>query len=175
LPDTDSHQPLEASSLAIGVFIGVVAGLVFMVSMTIFDIEGRLAIDDPEVAAEIDGRIEPVGRVVLLGSAELAAVRAVVVPQPVAAVRTGPQAYNYACINCHSPDSPAAAATGAPTMGNAAAWAGRVEQGMETLIDHAINGYTGDAGFMPAKGGYIDLSDEAVIAAIEYMLDQLPE
>jgi cytochrome c len=40
------------------------------------------------------------------------------------------------------------------------------------LRDHALNGFTGDTGFMPPKGGRIDLSDEEILAAVEYMLEQ---
>jgi cytochrome c5 len=35
-----------------------------------------------------------------------------------------------------------------------------------------INGYQGDAGYMPPKGGRIDLSDEEIISAMDYMLEQ---
>jgi cytochrome c5 len=37
------------------------------------------------------------------------------------------------------------------------------------LTQHAIEGYTGAAGYMPAKGGRTDLSDEEIAAAVEYM------
>jgi cytochrome c len=46
---------------------------------------------------------------------------------------------------------------------------------MDTLTEHALNGYTGDSGYMPPKGGQVNLSDDEVIAAIEYMLEQLGE
>ena len=38
------------------------------------------------------------------------------------------------------------------------------------LKDHAINGYQGSAGYMPAKGGRTDLSDEEVANAVDYMI-----
>ena len=41
---------------------------------------------------------------------------------------------------------------------------------MDVLKDHAINGYTGSAGYMPAKGGRVDLSDDEVAAAVDYMV-----
>ena len=44
-----------------------------------------------------------------------------------------------------------------------------------TLTDHAVNGYTGESGYMPPKGGQVNLSDEEVISAIEYMLEQLEQ
>ena len=53
----------------------------------------------------------------------------------------------------------------------AAAWAPRIEQGNDTLYEHAINGYTGSAGLpMPAKGGNQNLSDDDVKAAVDYMV-----
>jgi len=51
-----------------------------------------------------------------------------------------------------------------------AAWEPRLEQGVATLYDHAINGYTGSAGMMPARGGNPTLSDAEVQAAVDYML-----
>ncbi len=40
------------------------------------------------------------------------------------------------------------------------------------MTDHVINGYTGSLGYMPPKGGRVDLSDEEVIAAMNYMVDE---
>jgi cytochrome c5 len=51
-----------------------------------------------------------------------------------------------------------------------AAWAPRIAQGQATLEQHAIAGFQGAAGVMPAKGGRPDLSDDAVRAAIEHMV-----
>ncbi|MEJ2257582.1 MAG: hypothetical protein P8X98_11360 [Woeseiaceae bacterium] len=47
-----------------------------------------------------------------------------------------------------------------------------IEQGLDTLKRHAIEGYTGEAGYMPAKGGRLDLSDEEVAGAVEYMVGE---
>jgi hypothetical protein len=46
------------------------------------------------------------------------------------------------------------------------------EQGRQVLIQHSLEGFTGDVGFMPPKGGQMHLDDEAVIAALDYMLEQ---
>jgi cytochrome c5 len=43
-------------------------------------------------------------------------------------------------------------------------------QGKPTLYKHAIEGYTGKGGVMPAKGGRTDLSDDLVKAAVDYMV-----
>ncbi|MFP4263275.1 MAG: c-type cytochrome, partial [Halomonas sp.] len=66
------------------------------------------------------------------------------------------------CAACH--DSGAA---GAPVLGDADAWAERIEQGTDTLYESAING----KGAMPAKGGS-SASDDEVKAAVDYMVEE---
>ena len=55
-------------------------------------------------------------------------------------------------------------------MGDKAAWAPRIAQGMDTLYKHAIGGFQGKAGVMPAKGGRADLSDKSIDNAVDYMV-----
>ncbi len=81
---------------------------------------------------------------------------------------TGQQVYKTVCIACHAPPG----VGGAPALGNADAWAGRITQGMETLSDHALNGFSGNTGVMPKKGERPDLSDEEIIKAVKYMVEQ---
>jgi cytochrome c5 len=61
---------------------------------------------------------------------------------------------------------------GAPKTGDAAVWAPRIAQGMDTLNKNALDGLQGSAGFMPPKGGRADLSNEEIIAAVQYLVDQ---
>lgn len=75
----------------------------------------------------------------------------------------GEATYKKACKMCHS-----SGMMGAPKTGDAAAWADRIAQGNDTLYSHAINGI----GKMKAKGGKKSLSDEAVKAAVDYMVAQ---
>ncbi|WP_410784476.1 c-type cytochrome [Leifsonia sp. SIMBA_070] len=42
-----------------------------------------------------------------------------------------------------------------------------MEKGIETLYDHAINGFNA----MPAKGGNMSLSDDDVKAAVDYIVE----
>ncbi len=54
-----------------------------------------------------------------------------------------------------------------------AAWAVRIARGNDTLNDHAINGFDGDAATpMLAKGGRVDLSDQEIIDAVAYMVTE---
>ena len=87
----------------------------------------------------------------------------------VAAPLSGQQVYKTVCIACHSPPGVGCA----PALGNADAWAPRIAQGMDTLAAHALNGFTGKTGVMPKKGERIDLSDEEIIGAVEYMVGQV--
>ena len=57
-------------------------------------------------------------------------------------------------------------------LGNKDQWAGRIAQGMDVLTQHAIGGFTGALGLMPPKGGRMDLSDEEVANAVQYMVDE---
>ena len=79
----------------------------------------------------------------------------------------GESVYNTACIACH-----ATGVAGAPALGDSAVWAERIAQGMEVLVEHAIQGFTGSTGIMPARGGHSSLSDEAVTVAVQFMVDQ---
>jgi cytochrome c5 len=76
---------------------------------------------------------------------------------------TGKKVYESACVACHG-----AGVAGAPKFGDKAAWADRIKQGSNVLHEHAIKGFQGKSGMMPAKGGST-ASDEEVKAAVDYM------
>lgn len=75
----------------------------------------------------------------------------------------GKKLYEGVCQACH-----AAGIAGAPKFGDKLAWADRLKQGSAVLHEHAIKGYVGKAGVMPAKGGSA-ASDDEVKAAVDYM------
>ncbi|WBX99967.1 c-type cytochrome [Ramlibacter tataouinensis] len=79
----------------------------------------------------------------------------------------GKSVYNKTCALCH-----AANVAGAPKPGDKADWEPRIAQGNDTLYKHAIEGYTGSKGQMPAKGGNAALPDDEVKAAVDYMVSQ---
>ena len=82
------------------------------------------------------------------------------------ALADGESVYNSGCAACH-----ATGVAGAPKVGDKAAWADRVSKDMETLYDHAINGFQGEGGVMPPKGGFMNLSDDDVKSVVDYMVD----
>ena len=157
-------------SLVIGVLAAAALGIL-IVALKMQDLtQGIYKRDVDEVQAAIADRIRPFGRVYLPGEerdASLPTVQTAAEPDPVAAALSGPQVYNAACLACHG-----AGIAGAPVLGDAAAWAPRIAQGVDVLKEHAINGYTGSVGFMPAKGGRVDLSDQEVGDAVDYMVDE---
>jgi cytochrome c5 len=81
----------------------------------------------------------------------------------VADLANGKAVYDAACFVCHT-----TGAAGAPRLGDKAAWAPRIAQGNDTLNRTALSGKGG----MPPKGGRMDLSDQAVLDAVAYMVDQ---
>ena len=87
-------------------------------------------------------------------------------PAPVAENTLGKSVYGKACALCH-----AAAVAGAPKPGDKADWAPRIAQGDAVLLKHALEGFTGAKGLMPARGGMSNLSDDEVKAALQFMVD----
>jgi cytochrome c5 len=98
------------------------------------------------------------------GAVVATAAPAAAAPAAPAAV-DGKKVYDTACTACH-----AAGIAGAPKHTDKAAWAPRIAQGANVLYDHAIKGFQGKAGVMPAKGGNTSLSDAEVKAAVDYMV-----
>ena len=86
---------------------------------------------------------------------------------PVADAALGKSVYGKTCALCH-----AAGIAGAPKPGNKNEWNPRIAQGKETLYKHAMEGFTGSKGAMPARGGNAKLTDEEVKAAVDFMADQ---
>lgn len=70
------------------------------------------------------------------------------------------QLYESSCKQCHA--NPAA---GAPLAGDTQAWAPRIEKGMDTLLEHSINGFQG----MPPMGMCMQCSEEQFRALIGFM------
>jgi cytochrome c5 len=74
--------------------------------------------------------------------------------------------YQNLCGACHG-----SGAGGAPQP-TKEAWAPRIAQGVDTLYKHAIDGFQGQAGIMPPRGGNPSLTDEQVKASVDYMVQK---
>ena len=77
----------------------------------------------------------------------------------------GEHVYKGTCVMCHG-----SGAGGAPMFKSKTDWAPRIAQGKETLYTHALEGFNGEMGAMPEKGGNAALSDDDVKAAVDYMV-----
>ncbi|MGB5132861.1 MAG: c-type cytochrome, partial [Steroidobacteraceae bacterium] len=123
--------------------------------------------------AEAHERIKPFGQVAVAGAdnssvaIEAPPAPAGATPAVAAAPADGKSTYETVCAVCHG-----AGIAGAPKVGDKAAWAPRIAQGLPTLEKHAIGGFQGKAGMMPAKGGRMDLSDELIRATVAHMVEQ---
>ncbi|MEN8774049.1 MAG: c-type cytochrome [Akkermansiaceae bacterium] len=78
----------------------------------------------------------------------------------------GREIYLTECSGCHNEGE-----EGAPALSRAKEWSKRIEQGLPILFDHAINGFDGMDGEMPARGGTPSLSDEEVKNAVRFMVE----
>ncbi len=123
--------------------------------------------EDERVQLEIAERIKPVGQI-YVGSVPAETAESGVEPGAGETVTAsvevdGGQVYQQVCAACH-----AAGLLEAPKPGDAAAWEPRLAKGIDTLYANVINGL----GAMPAKGGRTDMSDDAIKAAVDYLLEQ---
>ena len=141
---------------------------------------GNPTLTDAQVTAAVDYMLAAVGGKQAETSAPVAspaAEPAAAAPAPapaadavaapaVADAGKGKAAYDAVCFVCHTPG-----AAGAPKFGDKAAWAPRLEKGIEVLHSNSINGFMGSAGMMPPKGGRPDIADADIEAAVDYMVE----
>jgi cytochrome c5 len=165
----DDQKNIDLILLTIGVLIGVAVGSFVIARDVSNENMVRMQQNDARYQAAVNRRIAPIGRVVLDGElVEDPDVASVVEAEAAPTLMTGPQVYNAACLACHG-----GGIGGAPKTGAKADWEDRLAHGMDVLSERALDGYTGAVGFMPPKGGRIDLSDEEIIGAVKYLVDQV--
>jgi cytochrome c5 len=150
--------------LVLGVLIGVTALLYLVARVIAASTQEQHVLADPAMKAAVAERIAPIARLAVAGQDNTA-----LAPKQQAAAPAedlaGEAVYNMACVACHG-----AGVAGAPKFGDAAAWKARIAQGADTLHKHAVEGFQGSAGFMPPKGGRVDLTDKSIINAVDYMV-----
>lgn len=160
-------QFFNVFSLVLGILI-VIAILLFALARAVGNNTQRAhVLADPKYVADVENNLS-VARVAVAGQDNSALA---IVPSGGAVVAAlaipedGPGVYEQVCGACHLNGI-----GGAPRSDDRAAWAPRIAQGKDTLYKHAIEGFNGKNGVMPAKGGRADLSDELVKAAVDYMV-----
>jgi cytochrome c5 len=166
---------LRHFSMVIGFLFLVMLGLIGL-AMHIYG--NHPAATSPSADQSVQARIAPVagvyagdtGRAALLAAQE-AAKKAAEGQVAYGGTLDGKTIFDQLCTTCHTNS-----ATGAPNIHEKAAWGPRVAQGLDTLVKHAIDGYSGADGkgaLMPAKGGNPSLTDAQVKATVVWMLTQV--
>lgn len=161
---------LKRFSMVIGFLAAVTLVLILFAS----HLNGSLQREpDPAAKQRVLDRIAPVGAVYAGATGAAAQAEALKAAAAAAASQVayggttdGKTIYDNLCTGCHT-----SGAGGAPKLDGAGMGA-RAAQGLELLVKHAIEGYTGTAGVMPAKGGNPALTDEQVKVAVEWMVAQ---
>lgn len=154
-----SHQDrvFFGNFAAVPGFLIVFAVMIYFIAQAVVGGEA-VAGENPMLAQAVDENIKPVGTVVVGEEGGAAAGAAAA-----AAPRSGEEVFNSACMACH-----ATGAAGAPKVGDKAAWAPRIAQGMDTLLRHAVDGLRA----MPPRGTCANCSDDDLKAAVTYMVEQ---
>src|SRR3989442_1355778 len=129
-------------------FLVPIVAIILLVQLVV----SRPAADPNAMTDEaIAKRLQPIGRV------EFSAASAA------AGSRTGEQVYKAVYATCHQ-----TGVAGAPKLGDKAAWAPRIKEGLNELVGEAIKGVRA----MPPRGGDPSLTDEEVARAVVYMSNQ---
>ncbi|HKT72383.1 MAG TPA: c-type cytochrome [Steroidobacteraceae bacterium] len=168
----DTHF-FNVFSLVIGLLVAIAICLFALARVVASETQNKQVIEDAEYIKAVQGRVEPVGAVAVAGkdnsalaikpdagASGAAGAGATALP------KSGTEMFEQVCSTCHG-----AGIAGAPKAGDKAAWAPRIAKGKDTLYKHALEGFQGGAGVMPAKGGRSDLSDDLVKQAVDHMVD----
>jgi cytochrome c5 len=165
---TQDTKFFNTFSLVIGLLIAVTLAILAFARSVAARTEVAEVYSDAMYVASVDERVKPFAREAVAGQDNSAmkieapaggATIALAVP------KDGPALYDAVCKTCHG-----TGLAGAPTAGNKALWGPRIAKGKATLYDHALHGFTGTTGVMPAKGGRPDLSDDLVKSGVDYLV-----
>ncbi len=138
-----------------------------MFALVLYTVTSGIGYADHNTEESLHNRLAPVGTLNVLTAEQAAEQAAVVTVAATEEEVDGEAVYKSSCAVCHD-----AGVAGAPKLGDEEAWAVRLDQGFEILVQHAIEGYQGEVGIMPARGGNANLTDEQVEAAVEYIVDE---
>lgn len=162
---------METFAVILGV-LAAIAVLLFLMSRVLGGPQSAWVQSDERARAQVEDRIRPIGRLVTDPDQLDLPVQVADVPQPTddpdtTTAMSGADVYTSACGTCHTQGI-----AGAPATGDVEGWTARIAQGMDILYQHSIEGFLGEAGYMPPKGGRLDLSDDEVRAAVDYMVER---
>jgi cytochrome c5 len=165
----DTHF-FNVFSLVIGLLVTVAICLFALARVVASHTQERQVLSEADYAKNVAARIAPPSEEAIAGHDNSAL--AIKEPGPAGAgsaaaaiPKNGTELFEQTCSACHGQGI-----GGAPRAGDKAAWAPRIAEGKAVLYEHAIQGYTGSAGVMPAKGGRTDVPDDLVKQAVDRMV-----
>ena len=148
----------------IAVLVGLIGLTIAILVVANFLYGGDTSAMDEREQKLVAERIRPVGEL-YVGSVPAAEVESAPTEATTTTVASadlnGEAVYQQVCAACHT-----AGVLNAPKPGDTAAWEPRLAKGIDVMYANAING----VGAMPAKGGRVDMSDDAIKAAVDYLL-----
>jgi len=168
----DTHF-INMFSLVIGILVAFAVVLFVVARFIGASTQGKEMMSDPDYYRTVASRVAPVEQEAVAGQDN----SALAIKAPAGATAqaggssglamptSGKDLFDQTCSACHG-----AGIAGAPKAGDKAAWASHVAKGLPTLYDHALHGFTGSTGTMPAKGGRTDVPDAMVEQAVNYMV-----
>ena len=162
----DTHF-INVFSLVLGI-LATVAILIFVLARYVgAHTEGKEVLSDTEYIKGVSNRVAPFAQEAIAGQsiAAPAAAPATASSGTTGIPATGQQLFQQTCSACHGPGI-----AGAPKAGDKAAWAPHIAKGLPTLYEHALHGFHGRSGIMPAKGGRPTLPDAVAKRAVNYMV-----
>ncbi len=168
----DTHF-FNVFSMVIGLLVVVAIGIFVFARVVAGETQDKQVLEESQYLKGVTGRLQPTGQVAVAGQdnsalaikTEAGAAGQAGSAAAPAAPKSGEEVFQQVCSACHG-----AGIAGAPKAGDKAAWGPRIAKGKDTLYDHALKGYQGSAGVMPAKGGRIDLADDLVKQGVDYMV-----
>lgn len=157
-------------SLVIGVLVAIAIGIFILARNVASHTQDQFVLAEAMHLKSVDGRIEPFSHEAVAGQDNSAlAIKtdtgAAAASGSAAIPKDGTEVFQQTCSVCHGQGI-----AGAPKAGDRAAWAPRIAKGKAVLYQHALQGFQGTAGVMPAKGGRADLPDDLVKAAVDHMV-----
>jgi cytochrome c5 len=162
-------QFINYFALVIGVLVAISLLLLALARSVAERTQAAAVYTDPSYVHSVQERLEPFSHEAVAGHDNSAfAIKAPAGAGPTTALsvpKDGKSLFDAVCSACHG-----AGIAGAPKAGDKSAWAPRIAEGKPTLYQHALNGYNGKTGIMPAKGGRTDLPDDLIKQGVDYML-----
>jgi cytochrome c5 len=164
----DTHF-VNTFSMVIGLLVLVALCIIALARVVAAHTQETDVVEQRDFATSVASRIEPLSQEAMVGQDNTAlaikpdspAGTGVVLPIP----KDGTQVYDQVCSACHG-----LGIAGAPKAGDVAAWGPRIAKGKTVLYDHALHGFSGQAGTMPAKGNRLDIPDALIEEGVDHMI-----